>query len=134
MSNTAVVTAPVTSKVHKPDFGNGRYSPLKEEVWHDSQVVFNISSEAAEKLANQIASDLGAVMANSPVKVKLGKINDDGKMTISEACKVKGITMTNPLTALKALHFAGEAGKNGFSFGNTKWAPMQGLQTYLLSL
>lgn len=137
MSN-AVATAPVQSvpevKSTKPDFGKGKYSALMQEVYHDAQIVFNISAQASEKLARQVASDIGASMANQPVSIKLGKVNDNGQLTISEACKVKGVIMTNAIYALRAIKYADEAGKNGFSFGGTKWEPVKDLADYLLSL
>ena len=130
------VIAPIVTqeKSAKPDFGNGRYSPLMEEVYHDSMTVFGLESAKAEKLAHNIANELGAIMSSRPVEVRLGKVNKDGKLTISEACKLKGFTMTNPIYALKALHYAGESGINGFSFANTKWSPSKGLNDYLSSL
>lgn len=136
---STVTTAPNTAKVvstetHKPEFGNGRYSSLMKEIWRDAQTIFRITSEAAEKLARQVASDIGAAMANAPVNVKLGRINDNGQLTISEACKMKGVVMTNAIFCLKALQYAGEAGNHGFSFGNTQWKPTEQLQQYLLSL
>ena len=133
MSQTAIAQD-VSTKATKPDFGNGRYSALMEEVWHDSQTVFKLESEKAEKLARQIASDLGAIMANQPVSVKMGKVNNDGKLTISEACKVKGITLTNNIYVLRALFYAGDAGKHGFSFGDTIWQPAMGLADILEKL
>jgi hypothetical protein len=123
--------ATTTTATQKPDFGNGRYSALMEEVWHDSQSVFGIDSAKAEKLARQVSTDVGVIMASATVKVKLGKLNDDGKLTISEACKVKSVTMTDAVFALKALHYAGEAGKNGMSFGFTKWHPTKELKEAL---
>ncbi len=123
-----------TAEVYSPEFGTGRYSALMEECFRDAQTVFGLSLKPAEKLARQIASDVGAIMASASVSIKLGKINKDGKLTIAEASKLKGVTMTNALGALKALHFAAEAGTNGFSFTGTKWKPVAWLQKYLADL
>jgi hypothetical protein len=131
MSN---VTAQSVEVKVKPDFGNGRYSALMEEVFHDGQTVFNLSSEKSEKLAKAIATELGSIMASQRVDVKLGKANKDGKLTISEACKLKGFTITRPIGALRALHYAADAGKNGFSFANTKWQPVAWLTEYFTEL
>lgn len=121
-------------KAKRPDFGNGRYSPLMDEVYDDSQTVYKLSPDKAEKLARKIATDLGAIMASQPVEVKLGKMNKDGKLTISEASKLKGFTVTLPIFALKGLHYAAEAGKNGFSFADTDWKPSNQMSEYLNSL
>lgn len=124
------------NKADKPDFGRGRYSALMEETFNDARTIFKLTSAQAEKLARQIATELGAIMASASVDVRLGKLpaKGDAKITISEASKIKGVTLTNTLMALKALHFAGEAGKNGFSFALTEWKPVQGLQEFLASL
>lgn len=120
--------------IEKPDFGNGRYSALMQECYDDAQAIFKLEPSKAEKLARQIASDFGAIMAASPVEVKLGRINKDSKLTISEASKVKNVTLTNTLYALKALHFANESGKNGFLSRRTTWVLQPNLVKYLESL
>lgn len=128
-SASAQPSAPV-----KPDFGNGRYSPLMEEVYNDAQVVFGITPVQAEKLARGIATELGAIMASAPVEVRLGKLSKDGKLTIAEASKLKGFTLTYNIAALRALHYAGDAGKHGFSFGATKWRTAGSLAKMLSEL
>lgn len=117
------------------EFGNGRYSALMEECFKDSQTVFKLTPKQADKLARMIASDYGSAMANSPVDVKRIKAaNKDGKITLAEASKVKGVTLTNALYALTALQYCGEAGKHGFSFALTGWKPVKALQDYFESL
>jgi len=118
----------------QPDFGTGRYSALMGEVYDDAQIIFKLTPEKAEKLARQVASDVGAIMASASVSIKLGKVNKDGKLTIAEAAKLKGVTLTNTLYALKALHFAAEAGMNGFNWKYTQWCPVQGLKDYFEKL
>lgn len=133
---TLETTANQTTQIQReaPDFGSGRYSALMLECYNDAKTVFKLDDTKAEKLARQIASDFGAVMASAPVETRLGKQNKDGKITLSEAAKVKGVTITNALFAMKALRFAGDAGVNGFSFGQTAWKPVKSLAEYLNSL
>lgn len=131
---TSVVPKHHVSSNKRPDFGTGKYSALMEEVFDDAQAIFKLTPLAAERLARDIASDVGAIMASAPMSIKTGKISKDGKMTISEACKVKGITITNTLLALKALHYAAEAGMNGFSFGKTEWTPIKQLSEYFAEI
>lgn len=121
VKNSPTVTPVEADEQLRPDFGNGRYSPLMSEAYDDAMTVFKLSSERAAKLARAIGADLGAFFANQPVEVKLGKMNKDGKLTIAEACKVKGITCTNAISALRALNYAADAGKHGFSHANTGW-------------
>lgn len=121
-------------KSTKPDFGSGRYSSLMEECWHDSQTVFKLTSEQAEKLARQIASDFGAAIRNAPVTVGVRATGKDNKLTLGEACKVKGVTGTNALHCLRALHYAAEAGKFGFSYANTGWKTVGTIAEYLANL
>lgn len=128
-ANTQNVT-----QTERPDFGNGRYSALMNEVYDDAQVIFKLDSAKSEKLAQAIARELGAIMAAQPAEIRLGKVNKDGKLTISEAAKVKNVTLTNSIYALKALHFAAEAGKNGFVWAETQWKVNAGLIRYFESL
>ena len=128
-SNTTQSQAPA-----RPNFGEGRYSPLMEECYDDAMLIFKLDSLKAEKLAHAIAREIGDIMAHRPVEVKLGKVNKDGKLTIAEACKVKGVTMTYPIFALKALFYANEAGKNGFMRNFTDWKPVKSLVDYFEKL
>lgn len=122
-----------TQKQVKPDFGNGRYSALAEECWKGAKAIFGLDSHSSEKLARMIATDFGAAMANQTVKVgKMSKVSKDGKVTLKEAVVAKGVTSTLPLSALKALQFATEAGKNGFLPLKTKWAVTQQLEEFFV--
>lgn len=108
-----------------PDFGNGRYTNLMKECYSDAQHIFGITPEQAEKLARQIASDVGAAMASAQVNVKTGKsINKDGYISISEASKVKATKCTHAIYALRAMAYANECGKYGFVWAkcNFSWA------------
>ena len=121
--STATATPEVKSTSAKIaiDFGNGRYSALMTEVFDDAQKVLQVDEKTAEKIARQVSSDLGAIMSGAVVKVKVGSINKDGKITLSEAAKLKNVTMTDSLLILKALSYAAEAGKNGFLYARTQW-------------
>jgi hypothetical protein len=116
-----LVNAPVEKLV--PNFGAGRYSPLMKSVFEQSQVIFKLTPEQAEKLARQVAADFGAGMKNVQAEAKIGKsINKDGQVTLSDASKVKGITCTNALFAMQSLAWCMEAGKHGFQWSGTQWA------------
>lgn len=134
MSTQAIAQTAQTVAPSRPDFGSGRYSGLMETVYDDSQVIFRITKEQAEKLARQVASEVGAIMRNAQVDVKTGKASKDGKITLSEAAKMKGVSMTFALTSLKALHFAAEAGKNGFLWAKTQWEVSASLREYFDNL
>ena len=138
MPTTEAIPAQTTANQNevKPDFGRGAYSSLMSECYRDAMRVFRLESAQAEKFARQLATELGIIRSTAKVEAWTGKANKDGKVTLYEASKVKGVTMTNTLMAMKALSFANEAGKNGFSCGKTQWAimPESELENYLLSL
>ncbi len=138
-NNTSTVNTATTEQTQqqssgKPEFGTGRYSALMQECYDDSQVIFGLPADKAEKLSRRIASEVGAIMQSGVVGIKTGKVSKDGKITISEASKVKGVTMTNTLLSLKALHYAAEAGANGFMWSTTKWNPCNPLKEFFASL
>lgn len=117
------------------DFGNGRYSALALECFTGAKTVFGLDAEKADKLARSISTDFGAIMsANTKLElagIKVGRISKDGKLTLTEAAsKVKGLTLTDSIHALMALKYASDAGKNGFSYGNTKWQVADLLKNY----
>lgn len=123
------------SKVsNEPDFGNGKYSPKMQKVYDKLVSLFNIDEVKAEKIAKQFAIDFGAAMKNIPVETKLGKANSDNKGTLSEVSKVKGITYTNALNIVRATEWCDDAGKNGVSYGHTKWMLTPELLKYVESL
>lgn len=104
MSNTLVTPVatindkPVTPASTKPDFGQGRYSPVMEEFYGDLCRLTEIGSEAAEKAARELGRDLGRYFAGQSVAVKYGRANKDGKLNLAEAAKLKGVTMTHAIT------------------------------------
>lgn len=122
-----IIAPPATKSnveiIAKP-FGDGRYSKLMESCCEQISVVFpDLSQEQAVKIAKQIGSDFGAAIKHAQVDAKVGKsINKDGKVTLSEAAKVKGVIITDALHVMHALNFAADAGKYGFSWKHTKFA------------
>lgn len=126
------------NKTQTPEFGNGRYSALMAEAYEDSMLILSLTSEQAEKLARQIGSDYGAIMASTTVtmdKAKVSKTSKDGKVTVSEAsAKVKNVTMTNALFALRTINYVNECGKHGFIRNKCKWAVSESFQKYLDTL
>lgn len=121
-----------TKEVSK--FGNGRYSPLMSECYDDLLAVFGLSPEKAEHVAKAIGSEIGALMRNQPVAVRVSEQNKDGKITLAEACKLKNVSITNTIMVLRALQWANGAVKNGFNRSETKWVAIPALQEYFDSI
>jgi hypothetical protein len=118
-----------------PNFGAGRYSDFMVTLHKQSQRLFNLSSEAAEKFARQAATDYGIAMKDQKVDAKVGKASGkDNKVTLSEAVKAKGIRATNALSLAHAIQWIGEAMKHGVSYGETKWAVNDTLKGYIVDL
>lgn len=119
-------------KLARPDFGEGRYSPLMNECFDDLQTVFGLNVTDAEKVSRKIASDFGAHMSAKGVgldHIKVGKANKDNKVTLREAGQsVKGVTLTWGLFILKGLLFAADAGNHGFLHADTKWKATPNMQ------
>ncbi len=123
--NTTLETPAIDTAVKPVDFGSGRYSPLMQESFKAAKTVFGFDDKQAEKLARQIGSDFGAAMRDTQATSKIGKsINGDGKVSLSEAAKCK-TTCTDALLCMRAMQFAAEAGKFGFSYGKTEWTPTE---------
>lgn len=130
-TTTPEVSTTTATKTAKPDFGSGRYSPEMERLWQDAQLLFRMSSAAAEKFARQAAKDAGEALALAKATIKVGKTNNDGKGTISDASKIKGVTYTNSLNLVRAIQWCGDAGKNGIVYGKTKWVLVDKLAEYV---
>jgi hypothetical protein len=108
-------------------FGSGRYSELMSSAYEQIQVVFpSVPEEIAMKIAKQIGSDFGAAMRNSKVDAKIGKTIRDGKVTLAEAAKAKGVHATHSLVIMHSLAFAEQAGKYGFAWQDTEFAVLKG--------
>ena len=133
MNNTSTETQQNTQAQVKPDFGGGKYSALMAEVYKDAQLLFGLSAIQAEKLARQVASELGAFFATANnAQVKIGSISKDGKFkSIKEASSIKNLPATKALTILKALQFSNDAFKNGVNRIATKWQLIEPLQEYV---
>lgn len=124
-----VETPAVIDTTKEVSFGEGRYSPVMKELHHDLQSIFRLPSEQAEKIARQYGSDFGAALKSAPVKVSVGKtVNSDGKITLGESCKVKGITVTNSIMVARAVDYANGAMKYGIARNSTTWKPTAELQ------
>lgn len=120
MSNNATKQN-ANQETTKPDFGQGRYSAEAERVWRQCQDVLGIASDVAERIARRAVSDAGEVFKQASATLKVSKVSKDGKVTLADASKVKGITVTNALMIIRTLDWIDEAGKNGISYGHTKW-------------
>lgn len=118
----------------KPEFGNGRFSAQMELLYTEIQNLFGIAPDKAEKIARQAGSDAGAVLSRVNASFTVGKVSKDGKTTISDASKIKGVTVTNALMMARACQWCDEAMKNGVSYGFTKWKLSPPLQRYVDSL
>ncbi len=134
MNTTDAATANQTQQAIG-NFGNGRYSALMSECFTDAQRLLGLEETQADKLARQIGSDFGALMREAKVDAKVSKsVSKDGKVTLSEAAKVKGVTTTNALTALRVMQFQNEASKYHISPGNTSWSIVGEFKEYLDNL
>jgi len=138
MTTTSIDTAieaniqKVEAKANRgPDFGNGRYSGVMEELHNDIVRLLPQHTNVAERIARQFGSDFGAAMRDLPVAIKLGKrVSDDGKLTLSESCKAKNITVTNAISVARAVNYMNDALKNGISPKHTQWRLEDGLEKY----
>ena len=124
-----------SQEIYIPHFGEGRYKSLCQEIYRDSKQVFSLSPKVAEQLAKNIASELGIVCRDSRVLIRLGRLSKDGACTLKESVDaIKGVTMTLPLSCLRALNYANEADKFGFSRSDTKWHVDSTIREYLREL
>lgn len=128
---TPSTPAPAKEAEHKPEFGKGRFSAEAERIYGEIIAVFRLAPVVAEKIAKQAASDVGAILANAPASIKVSSINKDGKTTISDTSKLKGVSITNALSVVRALQWITDAGKNGVSYGHTDWKLSAPLQEYV---
>jgi len=120
-----------TQSSTKVDFGNGRYSSEMERIYKGCIERFGIESAKAEKIAKQAGSDAGAAFRNATASIKIGKGNKDGKVTIADASKAKGITLTNPLAIVRALQWISDAGVNHVSYGFSKFRLTDELEKWI---
>lgn len=109
----------------------GRYAKQQEQLFDEAQKLFGLTPAQADKFAIHAAQDAATALHSVSANFKIGKANDDGKATITDAAKQKGITLTNALHMVRAMQWIGEAGKNNISYGNTKWKLSEPLQKYV---
>lgn len=111
-----------TVHTQRPNFGEGRFSAEMERIYNACIKLFGLDESKAEKIARQAASDAGAALkaasASLSVSAARGK---DKTVTISDASKVKGVTLTNALAVVRAIQWIDDAGKNFVSYGFTGW-------------
>lgn len=111
----------VTTANVKPEFGQGRYSAEMERIYNACIKLFGVEPKRAERVARQAGSDAGAVFRNAAATISVSKSTKDGKVSIGDASKVKGVTITNALAVVRAIQWIDEAGKNFVNYGHTKW-------------
>lgn len=117
-----------------PDFGKGRYSSEMQKYYLAMQALLGISDKAAEKIARQMGSDAGAISARMTAEIKVGRSGKDGKVTFKDIASAKGVTGTNALNIVHAVQWIDTAGKNGISYGFTKWHLDTALHQYVLEV
>lgn len=99
-------------------FGNGRYSRIAEELFDSSRFLLKLTDVQAEKVAKSFASELGRIDMKA-TSVKVGKLNKDGFVSLSEAAKIKGVKMTHALQVAKLVTILDDAVKCGVSTFDT---------------
>lgn len=131
LTKAKVAPANETNKqVESPSFG-GRYSAEMERLFIESQSVFKLSAQQAERFARQAGADAGLVLNSTKATITVGKGNKDNKGTIKDASSAKNVTLTNALNLVHTLQWLGDAGKHGLSYGHTKWQLSDALQAYV---
>ena len=95
----------------KVDFGAGRYSAVMAEACGDAHRLTDMDAETCEAFARQLGSYLGRATAGKPVTVTYGKTTKDGKLTLKEACNIKGVTETKSMTLGRLLSKLNELAK-----------------------
>lgn len=124
-----------TTVLKSPDFGKGRFQHEMNRLYESSQILFGFTPEMAEKFARQAASDAGAILANASASIRISAPSVKAKTaTISDASKLKGVTLTNALNVCRAIQWIDDAGRNNVSFGFTKWKLASQLDDYVKSL
>lgn len=113
------------------DFGAGRYSPEMKVVFDNLQVLFGLTPEVSDRIARQYGSDIGAIMRDIPVEVRLKVTGKDmDKLNIRELSKVKGVIVTNTLLVRNSILWIDDAYKNGVS-RKSGWKFNPALQKYI---
>lgn len=88
MQTTIENTTAKTHKVVLGNFGNGRYTPVMEELYADTQRLLGFSKEQAHVTAVRIGVDAGQLQSLKVEGLKYGKtISKDGRRTLKEVVK-----------------------------------------------
>lgn len=99
------------------DFGDANFSLIGETVYHDMHKLFGYSCKEANRIAHFVMREIGAVFSNQKftlADVKTGKLNKDGKVTLSFAAqKAKGIAMNDALSILQLVQWLNPDSKLG---------------------
>lgn len=84
---------PVKTQVELGEFGNGRYSPIMEELFRDTQRLLQFTETQAHATSARLGIDLGRLQVAKVKGIAYGKsVNNDGFRSIREmtqAVKVK---------------------------------------------
>lgn len=129
--STQVETSSVTESIIGK-FGNGgKFSQFMSDMFKGCIERLGMSPACADKISRNCASDIGKAMKNGESTIKIGSISEDGKVTIGDSMKVKGIAVTRNISIARALQYINEAGKNGLSFASTDWALTPALSEYV---
>ena len=118
---TTATKLQVQNESTEPQLGKGRYSNEMERLFNQAQELLGFTPAQAEKFARQAGADAGSALKNSVATIRVSKANADGKATISDASKLKGVTLTNSLAIVRAIQWIADAEKNFVSYGNTSW-------------
>ncbi len=107
-------------------FGNGRYSAAMGELFKDSQRYLGITETQADRLAKSFGAEYGRVMQNSEAKVKLGKVNKNGAITLGESVKGVKTVMTHAIAIAKIVATINECIPYGVDTSNVSIGMKQG--------
>ena len=116
--NTTTATEPATvtpaqsTKQPLGEFGTGRYSNIGRELYRDAQRVLGFTPEKSDAIARAYMSDIGRAGAEV-TKVKFGKPNKDGWISLGESAKAKFVKVTTSMQVARIVVALDEARKLG---------------------
>lgn len=113
------------------EFAPGRYQLEKQRLAKAFVCRLGFTKEQAKFVADKAAEDAHNALRHAQVTIKVGAAGKDGRTTISDASKIKGVVMTNPLMLVHVVEFIDGAGKHGISYGFTGWVLTQQLREYV---
>lgn len=123
-TTTAETSTTNTSKIGQ--FGNGRYSMAMSELFKDSQRYLGITETQADRLARSFGAEYGRAMQDSTAKVKLGKLNKNGVITLGESVKGVKTVMTHAISVAKLVSLVNEGIPYGLDTSNVSIGLKQG--------